>query len=339
MADANAVADAKADVAAGGEVTVAAAVPATVAGNVAVELKPVTAVEAALGTKISLAAADLDLKGVATLLVTGQVKLAAELELLLNAPAGASHSVDIDADGKLDYVQVVELPAVSQVTFELRAVPLSKLDASLAVSLGSIVIARAEGGGKLVVSASYGAAVAGGADFEFSQDVAADLHGSAVTVADASTGAFLAWTFVAGRPVYVSTRVSTADIELAANGAVHLGGDTAAHLDAARLAGLRAGLAVKAAIGAPKIEADGKLIGKAGAKAEANAGVKAGAKAVPRSATAPRSSTRRRSRAAGSRSVAASRWEAARRSAGAGAAASRSGSDRCRRWSSGTPPR
>ena len=188
--------DANADTKAGVEVE--AAVPAVVvAGAVGAELKPVAEVEAALGTKISLSAVDLDLAGVARLVATGKVKAAAELELLLNAPGTAAHDVDVDVDGKLDYIQVVELRAVSAMTFELRAVPSSKLDASLAVLIGNIVVAsaKAEAGGKLVVSADYGAAVAGGADLEFSQDIAGELRGAAVAVADASAGAFVAWTF------------------------------------------------------------------------------------------------------------------------------------------------
>jgi hypothetical protein len=287
-ADAKAGAAVQGDAKAGAEVE--AAVPAVVvAGAVGAELRPVAEVEAAIGTKISLAAADLDLAGVARLVATGKLRAAAELELLLNAPGTAAHRVDLDADGKLDYVQVVELRAGSAMTFELRAVPSSKLDASLAVLLGSIVVARADAGGAvkaggeakagggLVVSASYAAAVAGGADFEFSQDVAAEIRGDVVTVTDASAGAFLAWTFTAGRPVYVSTHVSTADIQLTADGAAHFGADASARLDAAQLAALRAELRLTA----PKISVDAKADAglKAGAKAKSGAKAESGAKA------------------------------------------------------------
>ena len=271
-------ADVKADTKVGAAVEVQAPAPkveAVVVGDAVAALKPIAEVEAALGAKISLVAAQLDLAGLVRLVATGKVTTAAELELLLNAPGGASHRVDVEVDGKLDYLQVVELRAGGLVTFELRAVPSSKLDAALAVGVGSVVLARAEAGGKVVVSASYAIGTEGGAAFEFAQEVAADLRGEVVTVADASAGAFVGWTFTAGRPVYVSTHASTADIVLSADGGVQFKGDATARLAAAQLVALRAALKVEATIAAPKLAVDVKA--DAGAKAGAKVGAKAGA--------------------------------------------------------------
>jgi hypothetical protein len=287
-AKAGVVADAKADVKADAKVDVKADAKVDVPTpavrlDAAVVLKPVAEVEAALGKKISLKAADLDLAAVVRLVVEGKLGGAAELELLLNAPGEASHRIDIDADGKLDYLQVVELRAGGDVTLELRAVPSSKLDASLAVLVGSVVTARAQAEGKLKVAASYGAAVEGGAEFKFSRDFAAEFSGEAVTLADASAGAFLAWSVQVGRPIYVSTHVATADVTLAADGGVQFGADAAVKLSAEQLAALRGALKIE--LGAPKVavdvDSDVKAKVKGAAKGEgavkASGGVKVGA--------------------------------------------------------------
>lgn len=282
VADVKAVAVADPKVGAG--VVVEAAAPkveAVVVGEAGVALKPIAEVEAALGTKISRVAAQLDLAGLVRLVATGKVTVAAELELLLNAPGGASHRVDVDVDGKLDYLQVVELRAGGLVTFELRAVPSSRQDAALAVGVGSVVLARGEAGGKVVVSAGYAIGTEGGAAFEFAQEVDAELRGEVVTVADAAAGAFVGWTFTAGRPVYVSTHASTADIVLSAEGGVQFKGDATARLAAAQLVALRAALRVEAAIAAPKrvVEVKADAGAKAGAKAGAGGKVEHSAKA------------------------------------------------------------
>ena len=249
-------------------------VGAVVVGAAAVSLKSVAEVEAALGKAIALAAADLDLAGLVKLVVEGKVTSAAELELLLNAPGGASHHIDIDADGSLDYVQVVELRAAGGVTLELRAIAASA-SAALGVVVASLAITPAEAEGQLRVAASYGAAVAGGADFTFSQAYAAQFAGVVVTPVDATAGAFLAWSVQAGRPVYLSTHVSAADITLTGDGAAQFGADASVQLAAARLAALRGALKVELAID-PSLAAASDV--KLAADAKAGVGVKAGAK-------------------------------------------------------------
>ena len=263
---------------------VAIAAPAVVVeATTVIALKPVAEVEAALGKPIVLARADLDLEALAKWVVTGKIHSAAELELLLNAPGAASHRVDLDADGKLDYLQVVEVRTGAAVALELRAIASSKLDASLAVLVGSIVTTRAEAEGKLRVTASYAAAVQGGADFEFSQAYAAEFRGD-VVVPKVETGAFLAWAVEVGRPRYVSTHVSAVDITLAADGGVQFGGDASVQLSAEQLAALRGALKVElAAIAAPKVAlevggtAQHKHAAKAGGSAKVGGSVKSGA--------------------------------------------------------------
>lgn len=260
-------------------VAIVAPTPTAVVGAAVVVLKPVVEVEAALGKPIVLAKADLELAALVKLVVEGKIHSAAELELLLNAPGAASHRVDLDVDGTLDYIQVVEVRTAGAVALELRAIASSKLDASLAVLVGSIVTTRAEAEGKLLVTASYGAAVQGGADFEFSQGYAAEFRGDVVVLAQADAGAFLAWAVEVGRPSYVSTHVSAADITLAADGGVQFGADAAVRLSAEQLVALRGALTIElAAIAAPEVggKAHLKHLVKAGGGAKAGSSAKAG---------------------------------------------------------------
>lgn len=238
--------------------------------TVAAVLKPVVEVEAVLGKPVVVAAADLSLDAVAELVATGAVTTAAELELALNAEGGLAHRIDLDADAALDYVQVVEVRAGADINLELRAIPSSKLDASLGVVVGTLAIARAQAEGQLKVAASYGAAVTGGADFKFERGFAATFTGDAVVLADASAGAFLGWAVQVGRPAYTSVHVATADVTLGLDGAVQWGTDVSLQLAAARLAALRGALKVELA--APKLAAEVDADVKAGAKAAAEVG-------------------------------------------------------------------
>ncbi|MCY1004834.1 hypothetical protein OV079_04445 [Nannocystis pusilla] len=338
--DAKAVADAAAKAQAEGDAK--AELAADAAAQVTVPpLKAVADVEAAIGTKVALKPADLDLKGVVDLLAKGEIKTAAELELFLNAPGAAAHRVDFDADGKLDYLQVVEIRAGAGVDFELRAVPSSKLDASLAVLVATIGTLRAEAEGALKVVASYSAAVEGGADFKFERGFDADFKADGVVLADAGAGAFFGWALDVRRPAYVSAHVSPVDIQIGADGAAQFAGDVSASLAAAHLAALRAAVKVEAlalaAVDVPKIDVTPPKVDVKGvAKAKGGIDLDHSAKAEARSRSARAAAST--SAAAGSRSAAApasrSAAAAASRSAAAAAArprpapASRSASDR-----------
>ncbi|MDC0723290.1 hypothetical protein [Nannocystis bainbridge] len=281
--DTKAVADAAAKAQADADADARAAAVA-VAQVTIPTLKTVAEVEAALGTKIVLKPADLDLKGVVELLAKGEIKTAAELELFLNAPGAAAHRVDFDADGKLDYLQVVEVRLGGNVDFELRAVPSSKLDASLAVLVATLATVRAEAEGALKVVASYSAAVEGGAEFKLERDFKADFKADGVVLADAGAGAFFGWALDVKRPAYVSAHVSPLDIQIAADGAAQFAGDVSASLAAAHLAALRAAIKVEAlalaAVDVPKIDiTPPKVDVKGVAKAKAGLDVDHSAKA------------------------------------------------------------
>ena len=60
------------------------------------------------------------LSAVADAITSAEVKTAAELEAKLNAPDAPLVKVDVDADGTLDHVQVVELRADAEADAELE---------------------------------------------------------------------------------------------------------------------------------------------------------------------------------------------------------------------------
>jgi len=245
-------------------------------------LKPVAEVEAALGTKVSIRPVDLDLKGVVELLAKGEIGSAAELELFLNAPGSAAHRVDFDIDGRLDYLQVVEVRIDGNAHFELRAIPSSKLDASLAVLVATVATLRAQAEGAVKLVANYSAAVEGAAALKFEHDFKADFKADAVVLADAKAGAFVGWAVDVARPAYVSVHLSPADIQIGADGAAQFAGDVSASLAAARLAALRGAIKVELLvigdIDPPEVDIKADALAKAKAKAKAGIDVSHSAK-------------------------------------------------------------
>lgn len=276
-------ADAKADIKADAIVDLAADIKADAKAELPVPtLKSVAEVEAALGAAIELRAADLDLSGVLDLLARGELRSAAELELFLNAPGGAAHRIDIDADGKLDYLQVVELRVDGDIRFELRAIPSSKLDLDLAVLVATVATVRLEAEGAIKLIASYSPAVAGGAEFKAEHSFEATFKPDAVLLVDASAGAFVAWAIDLERTAHVSAHLSPVDIELVGDGAAQFVGDASASIDAARLVALRAkldlDLDLDARVAAPKVSAKASAKAKSAGSVEHSATAKSSVK-------------------------------------------------------------
>jgi hypothetical protein len=157
---------------------------------------------------------DFELVAVSELIKTGEIKTAAALEAAINQPDAPLVKIDLDADGTMDHVQVVEVrgegDADAEVAFEFRAVPSSKLDARFAVSLGSVEF-RHQGDAKIVLTSRYSPFFSARAGVKV--DAKADVKATAVSSfewdvsGDLKADAGLhAWVFV-DRPVYHSTYV------------------------------------------------------------------------------------------------------------------------------------
>src|SRR5690348_3520538 len=105
------VADQAAAVAVGGDaVVVAGGEAAVVAGGDAAVAVDASAIAAAnVDAKLEIQADAFKLERVTALVQEGTIETAAELELAINDPEAEINRIDIDADGEIDHVEVIEV--------------------------------------------------------------------------------------------------------------------------------------------------------------------------------------------------------------------------------------
>lgn len=143
-------AEAEADVAvkaeAGGEAVVAAEAKAD---------KGDAKVEANVDVKVELKPDALDLETVTYLIKKGKVKDADALEKKINNPKEKLHSIDIDGDGKIDKIQIVEVKQGDVIVFELHAIPSKTKDKDAFVIVGYINFTADKTTNVLIVKATY----------------------------------------------------------------------------------------------------------------------------------------------------------------------------------------
>lgn len=157
--------------------------------------------------KLTVSAEAFKLGEVTTLIQAGEIETAEELELAVNDPEADINTLDIDLDGKIDMVEVVEVRGDARVDFQMRVIPSSKASVEHAFELAtaSVVAARATSEVSFSASFSAGVAVSAGAEVEaqtFGFVAPASFTATAVVV----TQPLLAWAFVT-RPVYHSVFV------------------------------------------------------------------------------------------------------------------------------------
>lgn len=157
--------------------------------------------------KLTVSAEAFKLGEVTTLIQAGEIETAEELELAVNDPEADINTLDIDLDGKIDMVEVVEVRGDARVDFQMRVIPSSKASVEHAFELAtaSVVAARATSEVSFSASFSAGVAVSAGAGVSaqtFGFVAPASFTASAVVV----TQPLLAWAFVT-RPVYHSVFV------------------------------------------------------------------------------------------------------------------------------------
>lgn len=148
----------------------------------------------------------LDLESINFLVKKGKVKDAAELEKKINDPKEQLNNVDIDGDGKVDKIQVVEIKSEDGGSvFELKAIPSKTKDKDEAVMVAFITLVPDKVSKTLIVTAKYAPVVIGHETLVYTYDVAIDIKGGTFVVVDKNP--FFAWYFVASRPVYVGVFV------------------------------------------------------------------------------------------------------------------------------------
>jgi hypothetical protein len=160
--------------------------------------------------KLTVSAEAFKLGTVTTLVQSGRIETAEELELAINDPESDINTLDVDLDGKIDHVEVVEVrgDADARVDFQMRVIPSSKASIEHSVELASASLVAARASSEISFSASFSASVGffagASAQAEVHSFVApATFEASAVVVGMP----LLAWAFVVERPVYASVFV------------------------------------------------------------------------------------------------------------------------------------
>lgn len=158
----------KAEVAADGEAKADAAVEGKAAGKVEAkgeasgEVKAEVVADVKAAGKVELKTEQLDLESVTFLVKKGKVKDAEALEKTINNPKEKLHKIDIDGDGKLDKIQIVEVKNDDgTIVFELHAIPSSSKKAEDGVVVAFITFAPDKESKVLIVKATYAPIVIG----------------------------------------------------------------------------------------------------------------------------------------------------------------------------------
>lgn len=167
---------------------------------------PPAEVKPAAEVKPTVEAVAFDLETVSFLVKKGKVKDAKALEKQINNPKEKINNVDVDGDGKVDRIQVVEIRGeAGVVVFELRAIPSSSKDKDAAVVIAVLDFTPDKVSKELVVKTTYAPIVVGHETHVYTHVVPIEVKGDAVVVVHASP--FYGWLFTASRPAYVGVFV------------------------------------------------------------------------------------------------------------------------------------
>jgi len=151
----------------------------------------------------------LDLESINFLVKKGKVKNAAELEKKLNDPKEKLNAVDIDGDGKLDKIQVVEVQKPNDVkVFELHVIPSGTKKKEDEVIIAYVHFEPDVASSQLIVKATYAPIVVGYETIVYDYRVPIQVKGGSVVVVDNSP--FYGWLFTASRPAFVGVYVYSA---------------------------------------------------------------------------------------------------------------------------------
>ena len=155
-----------------------------------------------LSTEAKVEAAAFDLESVSFMVKKGKVKDAQTLEKQINNPKEKINNVDIDGDGKVDKIQVVEIrnEVDHSVVFELRAIPSKSKDKDAAILIATINFTPDKVTQKMVVKATFTPVIIGHDTIVYEYYVPIEVKGETIVVVDSSP--FYGWLFTWSRPVY-----------------------------------------------------------------------------------------------------------------------------------------
>jgi len=151
----------------------------------------------------------LDLESINFLVKKGKVKNAADLEKKINNPKEKLNTVDIDGDGKIDKIQVVEVQKPDNVkVFELHVIPSKTKKKEDEVIIAFITFTPDVETKQLIVKATYAPIVIGYDTIIYDYHVPIEVKGETIVVVESNP--FYGWLFIASRPAFIGVYIYTA---------------------------------------------------------------------------------------------------------------------------------
>lgn len=186
------------------EVDPKASVGAHSAASVVVEPDAEAQVDATNGVDAFIEPRSFDLETVAKLVRKGDLESAAELEAIINDETRGHDRLDIDADGKVDRVQVVEVEVEAEgdaadddaeAVFELRVIPSSKPEVEAGVTFATLTFVRHPVNSEVEITARFTAVVRGHEAHVYTYVVPVRIETGVIV----DGNAFLAWVYATER--------------------------------------------------------------------------------------------------------------------------------------------
>lgn len=165
------------------------------------ELKAPPAAAVKVDVEATIKAEALDLESITFLVKKGKVKDAAALEKKINNPKEKLNNVDIDGDGKVDKIVIVEVKKDDGViVFELHALPSKSKDKDAMVVVGYVTFTPDKTSNVLVVKATYAPIVIGHDTIVYDYTVPIVVENDVVVVSGGV--GFYGWLYAVHRPVF-----------------------------------------------------------------------------------------------------------------------------------------
>jgi hypothetical protein len=155
---------------------------------------------------LQLEPASFDLEAVAVMVEEGELESAAELEVIINDAERGYNRIDIDADGEIDHVQVVEVEdaeveaeLAAEVVFELRVVPSRSHSLEAGVTFATVSFARHPVNSEVEIRAGFTEVVHQPEVRVYTRVVPVRIEAGLLV----GGSVFLSWLYAVERPVYV----------------------------------------------------------------------------------------------------------------------------------------
>ncbi|HEY0134881.1 MAG TPA: hypothetical protein VGB85_12395 [Nannocystis sp.] len=143
----------------------------------------------------------LDLESITFMVKKSKVKDAAALEKKINNPKEKLNNVDIDGDGKVDKIVIVEVKKDDGViVFELHAIPSKSKDKDAAIVLAYINFTPDKTTNVLIVKATYAPVVIGYDVIVYDYTVPIVVKNDVIVVSGG--GGFYGWLYAVHRPAF-----------------------------------------------------------------------------------------------------------------------------------------